>query len=446
MNFNIKCIVLVIVLLAGYSRLQAQSEEGYSLQQLIDAAMENNRVMKIKDYQVQEKVSKRREDAVKRYPTAMLEGSYRYNFNLPNLTIPAGVVGVVGSSDGPPQLLPTEDRQLTLGDRNNYGLSLTLYQPLTQQAKIGTGLQIDEIDIKVTEKEKVQLKLDIQTGVSKLYYGILIVQKQMEEAEANLELAKAKLYDAEGALAAGKTIEVNLAGLQAGIADEEREILSLQIRMDDLLNDLSSLAQVGVADLKLQPVEMEIESLQSMEAYENEASSNPGLQIAKLNKEKAVLGIRAAEQSNLPDLGLVAGYYYQQGNPLLPTSSPFVGVSLKWNIQDLFSNAQLKSQRRFQMKQAEENVAYKQEELSKDIQKAWRKASQSEALVTVARKVAGYRREEYKIQQDKQSAGLGANTGLLEVRSQLAKAEADQYAAELSYLLAVIELNNLTEK
>ncbi len=446
MNFKIKCIALVLVLLAGYSRLQAQSEEGYSLQQLIDAAMENNRVMKIKDYQVQEKVSKRREDAVKRYPTAMLEGSYRYNFNLPNLTIPAGVAGVVGSSDGPPQLLPAEDRQLTLGDRNNYGLSLTLYQPLTQQAKIGTGLQIDEIDIKVTEKEKVQLKLDIQTGVSKLYYGILIVQKQMEEAEANLELAKAKLYDAEGALAAGKTIEVNLAGLQAGIADEEREILSLQIRMDDLLNDLSSLAQVGVADLKLQPVEMEIESLQSMEAYENEASSNPGLQIAKLNKEKAVLGIRAAEQSNLPDLGLVAGYYYQQGNPLLPTSSPFVGVSLKWNIQDLFSNAQLKSQRRFQMKQAEENVAYKQEELSKDIQKAWRKASQSEALVTVARKVAGYRREEYKIQQDKQSAGLGANTGLLEVRSQLAKAEADQYAAELSYLLAVIELNNLTEK
>ncbi|SFD08686.1 hypothetical protein SAMN05518672_101397 [Chitinophaga sp. CF118] len=47
-----------------------------------------------------------------------------------------------------------------------------------------------------------------------------------------------------------------------------------------------------------------------------------------------------------------------------------------------------------------------------------------------------------KLQQDKQVSGLDAKTDMAEVKAYLAKAEADYYAARLSYMLAVAELKN----
>jgi outer membrane protein TolC len=134
----------------------------------------------------------------------------------------------------------------------------------------------------------------------------------------------------------------------------------------------------------------------------------------------------------------------QQGSPVLPGNSPYVGLNLKWNIQDLFSNKQVQNQRQYQLKQAEEAIVYTQKQVESDIDKAWRKVKQSDALITAAQKLAGYRREALKEQEDRQVTGLDTKTVLLEAKSQLAEAEADLYAAQLSKVLAVAALRNLT--
>jgi outer membrane protein TolC len=128
----------------------------------------------------------------------------------------------------------------------------------------------------------------------------------------------------------------------------------------------------------------------------------------------------------------------------LPGNSPYVGLNLKWNIQDLFSNKQVQNQRQYQLKQAEEAIVYTRQQVESDIDKAWRKVKQSDALITAAQKLAGYRREAFKEQEDRQASGLDTKTVLLEAKSQLAEAEADLYAAQLSKALAIAALRNLT--
>jgi len=61
----------------------------------------------------------------------------------------------------------------------------------------------------------------------------------------------------------------------------------------------------------------------------------------------------------------------------------------------------------------------------------------------VAQKAVGYRKEEVKVEEDRRAAGYNVNTDLLNTKSLLAKAEADMYAARLSYLLAVSDLKFL---
>jgi outer membrane protein TolC len=444
MKHNIKYLLSLVLFLAGSCiALQAQNTTTYSLQQLTDSALKNNHALTIKDWQIKEKLAKIAEDKVKKYPSAILNSNYQYNFILGEITIPAGAIGVVPLT--PIVYLPNKDQSFKVGDHSTFGAGVSAYQPITQLAKIKTGLEIDKTDVVVTEKEKLKISLQIKQAVERLYYGTLIAQKQVEEAGAKLELAYAKLTDVENALIAGKTITVNKAGLQANIADEEQNVLKLNIQIQDYLGDLINLTGIQVAAIKLEEKAPYVETIEVVDAYKNSAANlNVDLQMASVIKSKAILGIKAARQSNVPDVGLIAGYSYQKGNPLLPSNNPFLGVNLRWNLQDLFSNKEIIKQREFQVKQAEENIANTKEQVNNDIDKAYRKISQIRELIGVAKKAVAFRKEEMKLEEDKRAAGLNLKTDLVNTRALLAKAEADMYAAQLSYTLAVLDLKFLT--
>jgi outer membrane protein len=442
-------ILLSVIVIFIYTGLQAQSTAEYTLQQLIDSAVNRSHLVAIKDWQIKEKTNKLKEDAIKRYPSVVLGGSFQYNFSLGELNIPAGSIGVFPIAAGE-QLLPQQNTNLRVGQHENYSVDVSLYQPILQQAKIKTGLDIDKVDIAVSEREQLKVKRELTLAVQKLYYGILISEKQKEEAVARLALANAKLVETENALIAGKTSRPNLAGLRAIVAEEEQNVLKLDITVQDYKRDLATIANLDEARLsKLQTPDTTMWDTvvtESVDRYIDKSSTNTELQIMQLNREKALLAIKAAKQSNLPDVGFVAGYYYQKGNPILPTSSPYIGINLKWNLQDLFSNHQVTRQRQSQLKQAEHALAYQQQQLYTDINKTYRKVSQTRALVQAARKARNYRCEELKVQQDRQVAGLNVTTEILEVKANLSKSESDLYSAQLSYLLAKAELENLTGK
>jgi outer membrane protein TolC len=443
MKYNSKLLLLLMIVTCCQS--QAQVAPAWSLEQLKDSALKNNHTLAIKDWQLKEKQAKIREDDIKKYPSVTMNGNYQYNFILGELTIPAGTIGELPLSATNTVLLPNTDKNFTVGKHHNYNVGVTAYQPITQQAKIKTGLEIDKTDAVLTEKEKLSISLQIKQAVEKLYYGILITQKQQEEAEAKLALAQSRLADVENALLAGKTTAADKAGLQAGIADEEQNMLKLKIQLQDYTGDLINLTGINAGSLELDATDSTIQPVKALDDYKQlAANANPDLQTANLSKSKALLGIQAARQSNRPDVGLVGGYFYQSGNPLLPANNPFLGVNLKWNMQDIFSNKEIRKQREFQLKQAEENILNTQTQVNNNIEKAYRKIIHAQELIAVAQKALFYQKEELKEQEDKQAAGLNVKTDLLNAKSHQAKAAADLYAAQLTYRLAVADLKILT--
>jgi len=438
-------LLLPIAFICCCTLLKAQDAPAYSLEQLKDSALRNNHALAIKEWQIKEKQAKIKEDAVKKYPSATVNAGYLYNFNLGELTIPAGTIGELPLSPTNTVLLPSTDKDFEIGKHNYYNLGMLAYQPISQQVKIKTGLEIDKTDVAITQKEQLKVSLQIKQAIDKLYYGTLIARKQREEAEAKLALAQSRLTDLENALLAGKTITADKAGLQAAIANEEQNILKLNIQIDDYTGDLLNLTGINASSLELVPIEPATQQIAVLDQYKGVAAdSNADMQIARLSQSKALLGIKAARQSNIPDFGLIGGYSYQFGNPILPAHIPFVGVNFKWGLQEIFSNKQVLKQRQFQLKQAEENIRYTQQQMNNDIEKAYRKIEQSQALIAVAQKALFYQQEAYKLQEDKQAAGLNVKTDLLNAKSLLAKSEADMYAAQLSYLIAISDLKILT--
>jgi outer membrane protein TolC len=421
----------------------AQQTQPLTLEQAVEMALQNNHLLNVRKLQVAEKEAKIAEDAIKRYPVASVSSSYQYNANLGQLVIEQGSFGALPLG-GTTIALPNEEKTFPLGKHHNFNAGVTLYQPITQLGKIKTGIEVAKTDAELARHEQSRASLQIRQAIEKLYYGLLITQKQQDEANAKIKLAQMRLYDVESALLSGKTIDVNKAGLQANIADEEQNLLKLRIQTEDYTADLKQLTGIETDSITLAPVTNASIAQGTLDSYlANAATANNDIKIASLTELKTQKAIRAAEQGNLPDIGLVAGYSYQTGNLLFPNNNPFVGAQFKWNIQDLIANKQVIRQRHLLSQQARENLADTQNQVKNDVSKTHRKLTQATALIAVAEKAVKYRTEELKVQTDKQASGLNLEADILNTRSLLAKAEADLLAAQLNYRLAHSDLQRL---
>lgn len=453
-------VVTVIALLMIISpALNAQdTQKKLNLQQVQELAVKNNRYLKVKQLQVNEKQQKINEDKVKFFPNVSVGANYQYNSNLSELTIEQGSFGTLpllvqlptGSLTTVNVALPAADKTFEMGQHNNVNASATLYQPISQLPKIATGVNISKTELAITKAEQAKVTLQIKQAAEKLYYGLLILQKQKDEAEIKILVAKNKLKDVESAVNAGKTTYSSQAGLNAQLADEEQNLLKINIQIDDYTSDLKRLIGFNESE------ELSLEAITAAEVTNSTLSidslatlalsDNLDLKIAGLTVTKAKNAVDASRLSYLPDLGLFGGYTYQKGNLLYPENNTFVGVSFKWNIQDMVSNTFTKNQRNMQKKQADESYLNTKGQLNNDLYKAYRRVKQSLELISVAAKVLDYRREDMKIQIDKQSTGLNIETDYLTTKAAYAKAEADYFAAQLNYRLALTDLQILTGK
>jgi len=442
--------LLFIGICLSASTLKAQEiPQKLNLQKVYDMAIQNNHFLKIKQLQVEEKQQKVNEDRVKYFPVVSVGGNYQYNSNLPELTIDQGSFGALPMG-GTKIALPSTDKTFLMGENNTYNASATFYQPIAQLPKIKAGVQVSKTDLAITQAEQAKATMQIKQAAEKLYFGLLIFQKQKEEAELKLAVAKSKLFDIEGTVLAGKTTISSEIGLKANVADEEQNLLKINIQLDDYTSDLKHLIgmpesnQIVLDSISVDDFQGKILPL---DAIANQAQAeNSDLKMATLTKTKTEYAIKASKYNYIPDFGIVGGYVYQKGNSLYPENNTFIGASFKWNIQDMFSNTYIKKQRIYLKEQAEENIINTKEQVNVDVDKAYRRLSQSAELILVAKKVVDYRREDFKIQADKRSSGLSVESDYLTAKAVLAKAKSDLFSAQLNYRIAYTDLQILTGK
>jgi outer membrane protein TolC len=449
-------LVLVLMmtglLLISPNLYAQQSTEKLNMEKVIGLALKNNHLLNIKQLQVDEKEQKVNEDRVKYFPSVIIGGVYRYDDHLPTLDVPQGAFGQLPLYIPPTGIvnvpMPPTDESFELGNHNIYGAGAMLYQPISQIPKIMTGVDFSKTELQIAKIEQIKATLQIKQAVEKLYFGLLILQKQKEEAQIKLSLARKKLYDVQSAVLAEKTTSSNEIGLRANLADEEQNLLKINIQYDDYSADLKHLTGLPpAAALILEPVsvdDMPVGEAPTDILVHEARKGNNDLKMADLYKTKAEHAVRASRLSYLPDFGIMGGYTYQEGVTLYPESNTFVGVLMKWNIQDVFSNAYVEKQRLSMKKQAEENLANTREQVNTDIEKAGRKLNQSIELIALAKKVVDFRREDLKIQSDKYDTGLNLEADVLSAKAALAKAESDYYAAQLNYRMASTDLKILT--
>lgn len=427
--------------------LSAQEKMALSLEDAVNLALEKNHLITIKKLMAEEKQQKVNEDRIKYLPVIGIGGTYQYNSSLQELTIEQGRFGQLPLG-GVMIPLPAVNEYFTLGKHNVYNAGVTFYQPLTQLGKINAGVRYAKTEMQMAVTEESRATIQVSVGVEKLFFGLLIVQKQIEEAELKVLLAEARLHDAGSALAAGKTIESSIYGLSAALADEQQSLLKLRMQNDNYAADLIQLTGLDPAltliPQPLAPEDLKQDLVPPDTSLKPDESGNDDIRLAVLTRNKADNSLRASSFSYLPDVGILGGYTYQEGIDIYPKNNTYIGASLKWNLNDMMANRMIQKQRIFARQQAEENLLNTREQVIRDIAKASRKLKQSQELIRVAGKAVEYRREDLRIQSDRRRSGLSLEADLLSAKASMAKSEADLYAAQLNYRIALSELKILT--
>lgn len=322
----------------------------------------------------------------------------------------------------------------------------TLYQPITQQWKLASGIKVADIDSEIALVEYDKVQTQVINGVEKLVYGIMSVRKSIEEKTKRIEYIERKLYDVEGALIAGKITSEAPVGMKAQLAAARQELLKLHVQESEYIEELKTMAGIDLTSRQISDefkTQLEIRPLSFY--LEMGETSNTDVRISELKVSKAREGIEAAKRSYLPDLGIMAAYSYQNSLKILPETNPFIGASLSWNIQDVFGNERVVKQRRLQYEQAEEHREYISRKVSSEIENAYRQLQESNELISVAYEAMRYQKENLSIEKNRYAAGLNTIVDVLNAEADHAKAESDYYSARVNYNVKLCDLFSLTE-
>nr|NQU93199.1 TolC family protein [Bacteroidota bacterium] len=407
-----------------------------NLDQSLQMAQNNNRLIKIFQYRIENEKGKLTEMKSNFYPRLKLEGNFAYNSD-PNIHVYKGEfnhiyddlidVGWIDEILDEYLPLPPKDMILVHGDNYFYKANIGLYQPISQLTTINTGKKISETDLRISEIEKKNVISEVLYGVKELYYGILLESKREDAAKYQLEYKKAEYNDAINAQEYGEILAVDVKALRAEISEQEQELLKAQNKKEDYILTFKQMLGLGfnqqpllVMDAALVPLPV------NRQDYTTEAlQDNPSLEIAGLTVQKADLGVDAAKKEYIPGLTLFMQYNNNKGIPLTPRSYFLAGLNLEWDIISSGERSAVVRQRKALWNEASEDLAYKKESIKNEIEKIFLNLQYAVRLKETANEALEARAEELRLAGNAVEEGEALNTKLLEAKADFAQAEAD---------------------
>jgi len=451
---HIKFTSLLLICFFIGAATHGQDTLHLSINQSLEMARNNNRLIKIFQHRIENQQGKVSEMKSHFYPRIRAEGTMGYNSD-PNIYVHEGEfnhiyddlidVGWIDEILEEYLPLPPKDMVLIHGDNIFYKANVGLYQPISQLTTINTGKKISETDLFISEVEKKNVVSEVMYGVKELYYGILLETKREEALQYRLEYKIAEYNNALNALEVGEILDVDVRALRAKISEQEQELLKTQNTKDDYLLTFKQLVGVDFnkqlilnmgSTLEPQPM--------SRQDFTTEALQlNPSLEIAGLTVKKADLGIDAAKKEYIPGLTLFMQYNNIQGIPLTPTSYFLGGLNLEWDIFSSGERSAVVNQRKALWNEASEDLAYKQQSIQNEIEKTYMNLRYAIRLKETAKEALEARAEELRLVQNAVEEGEKLNSQVLEAKADFAKAEADVLGSEINYLLLMAKLEQL---
>ncbi len=308
----------------------------------------------------------------RRLPAFRLDGYGGRLLNSPDLKIPAGSLGTVPGVGAFP---PTAATRSVPADWFGVGVA-SVGQPITQQYRIGLGLDLLRLDRDVASedlrRERQRLAADVRTTyyqISANEAGVVSLRALIRALEEVDSLSTR--YRAEDVVLRSEALEV-----KARLARERQRLAATESGLATHREHLNQLMgrEVGTPFRVSTPSELasSASGLSLEAARERARAARPEIRQASLRTTQAETARRLARADWIPDLTLTASYARVANSGVLPDETATVGLVFSWEPFEWGRRSHEARERTLAIEQARESGEEAAQQIQVEVGQRWR--------------------------------------------------------------------------
>ena len=220
-------------------------------------------------------------------------------------------------------------------NKDQYKATLSVNQLIYNGGLIDATSEVNEIMLKVTQKQVEVNLYQLQKQVNAYYFSILLFNEKNELLHAKQKLLETKLNEVKAGIKFGVLIPTSDNVIEAELLKINQQILEVSLNKTNLIESLSQLLGTQISTAT------EFENPTILTDFNSELK-RPEQALFQLQKDKIETSEKVLSKQNAPSLmGFATGGYGNPGLNMLDNSFQTfyqVGIKLNWTVFDWNAN------------------------------------------------------------------------------------------------------------
>lgn len=303
-----------------------------TLDQAIDIAVANNRLLKNAELDVDNARSAVTTTRIKGLPSLYITAAGSQLLAPVHFSFPQGIFGnfpVIGP-------VPSTDTTVTSPANFSIIANATLLQPITQLTRVRLGVKMQSAAAQISQEQWKSKRNELVSNVKQLYYGLAQIKSAQDTVTDSIKfLTELERFVADN-VDQGTTLESDLLEVRAKLAKQKHDLATLESSYEGTKEKLNvALGRDVSTDFTITSVpEAAAPALSLAELQAQALKHRPEVCQAALKTQIANDDVRSKRSESTPDVSLGVTYSRQQNIDVIPQQLITAGVILTW--QDPF--------------------------------------------------------------------------------------------------------------
>jgi outer membrane protein len=249
------------------------------------------------------------------------------------ITLERGSLGVY-PHDGP---IPGQTTTLTSPLRFGWIGYASVAQPLTQQYKIGLGIELAGVAVDAASEQVRATRHSVVNEVRHLYYGIAQAESGRNTLQATVDFLKQLERETNQQVVQRVALRADQLQVKAQLVQAEYELLKMEdpiATQKEQLNRLMGRAIVTPLEVDAASI-VESNPFSLSDAFAEALVSRPEIRLARIQQRQTQLEHRLAGAQRIPDVSLsIQTLRTVNFSSVFPNNVTSVGVQATWDVFD----------------------------------------------------------------------------------------------------------------
>jgi outer membrane protein TolC len=304
-----------------------------TLTEAVRAAEANSRGIRVAELDREKALREVRTARANRWPAFSVTALGSQPLTQLGVTLERGSLGVY-PSDGP---IPGKTTTLESPLRVGFIGYASVAQPLTQQHKIGLGIDLASVGVEAASEQLRTKQQAVLNEVRRLYYGIAQAENGRKTLRATVDFLEQLDRETNQHVVQRVALQADLLNVKAQLAQAEYSLLKMDDPIQTQREQLNRLMGRAVdTPFEIDPSSIvDVEEVSLQEAYAEALAARPEIRLAKIQQRKAELERRLTSAERIPDVSLsLTALRTVNFSSVLPTNLSSVGIQATWDVFD----------------------------------------------------------------------------------------------------------------